>query len=210
LIAESATSDFTLIRLQQTPSSQFKVYYAGWDVRGLESSCGAGIHHPSGHEKRISFYSDPISKTRTSINGSVGAEIETWRVVWSSGVTEPGSSGSGLWNMQHQLVGVLSGGGSACGNPTAPDFYGRLDVAWDTEPSSSQQLKAHLDPDNRGIKTVPGRDPDLEPLPLDTVTSTACSGDGDGGGGGALPGPLAALLLAAALLRLGFSLRNRA
>ncbi len=51
--------------------------------------------------------------------------------MWSQGLTEGGSSGSGLFlNNGHYLVGQLYGGSSLCGSSSGPDFYGRFDVAY--------------------------------------------------------------------------------
>src|SRR5690606_27422856 len=52
------------------------------------------------------------------------------------GTTEPGSSGSGLWNQNGHLIGQLYGGQASCGN-NVNDYYGRFDVSW-------SQLEAHL------------------------------------------------------------------
>ncbi|MBI3846418.1 MAG: hypothetical protein HY292_17455 [Planctomycetes bacterium] len=45
---------------------------------------------------------------------------------WIYGVTEGGSSGSGLFDLNHRLVGQLRGGASSCSNPTGIDDYGKF------------------------------------------------------------------------------------
>ncbi|HEY0979051.1 MAG TPA: hypothetical protein VGE21_16390, partial [Flavobacteriales bacterium] len=56
---------------------------------------------------------------------------DCWRVpVWDVGTTEPGSSGSGLWNANHQLIGQLYGGQASCDN-NVNDYYGRLSESWE-------------------------------------------------------------------------------
>jgi hypothetical protein len=69
--------------------------------------------------------------------------------VWDDGVTAQGSSGSGLFTAQKQLVGQLCCGESFCDSPRAPDDYGRFDVAYD------RVLRPHL-----GDGTQPGTEPD--------------------------------------------------
>jgi hypothetical protein len=81
-------------------------------------------------------------------------------VVWSAGVTEPGSSGSGIWNpSNHRLIGTLSGGGSDCTTPSSPDCYGKFSVAWASGSSSADRLRDWLDPLNTGVTGVDGNDP---------------------------------------------------
>ena len=74
------------------------------------------------------------------------------------GTTEGGSSGSGLWNESHRLIGQLQGGFAACGNDD-PDWYGRFDVSWDGA-SSASRLRDWLDPDASNVSFLDGREPD--------------------------------------------------
>ena len=164
-VADNTASDFTLVRLAQTPPAEFNIYYAGFDISGVPPQSGAGIHHPQGDEKRISLYDTPATQAQANIEGRT---VDAWRVNWSQGTTEQGSSGSGLWNQDHRLIGVLSGGEASCDNRGGNDFYGRLDVAWTAEPQAAGQLKAHLDPDDSGVTSVPGRDPTRAADPVTT------------------------------------------
>jgi lysyl endopeptidase len=67
-----------------------------------------------------------ITATSSNIDG-LGP---CYRVQWSTGVTEGGSSGSGLFtrssNGTYQLRGGLYGGLSFCSNPTANVYYSRF------------------------------------------------------------------------------------
>lgn len=177
-IADDSRSDFTLVQLSQTPPPEFKVYYAGWNVGGSAPQSGVSIHHPAGNEKRISVYDSPATASDVVVSG---VPVQAWQVRWARGVTEQGSSGGGLWDQNHQLVGVLSGGDSSCENPGGSDYYGRLNVAWTANPTPDGQLKAHLDPNNSGKTTLAGRDP--------TVAVPGMGSDSGSGvllGGGAL------------------------
>ncbi len=150
--------DFALIELVATPDPSYNVYYAGWDRSGLAPVGCVGIHHPNADEKSISF----ATGTLTTVNSCIGSGGSSthWRVIWTSGVTEEGSSGSGIWDPNtHRLVGTLSGGGSSCSTPSSADCYGKFSVSWASGKSSADRLMDWLDPLNTGATSVPGMDP---------------------------------------------------
>lgn len=171
LLATSAESDFTLLVLgsqssPQIPPASFEPYWSGWDVGTTPAQSGVSVHHPSGDEKSISLFNEPaVSFDNVNIDGN---EVDSWRVVWSQGTTEQGSSGSGLWNETGRVVGVLAGGSASCNAQDQPDFYGRLNVAWQSQASCGAQLKCWLDPDNSGTIRLDGRDLDGTPNPTPT------------------------------------------
>ena len=151
--------DFALIELEDIPDAAFRVYYSGWDRSGVAPAGGVGIHHPAWDVKAISFSSNAV----TTVNNCIGPITTNthWQVVWSLGITEGGSSGSGLWDpANHKLVGTLSGGGVSCSTPTYPDCYGKLSVAWDGG-SPAERLRDWLDAQNTGVASVAGVDPML-------------------------------------------------
>ena len=198
-LADDVRSDFTLLRLAATPPQAYHVRLAGWNVTGATTASGASIHHPSGDEKSVSLHSTAPVRARATIGPQ--RTVEAWEVEWSAGTTEQGSSGAGLWDANHQVIGVLSGGTASCDNPSGHDFYGRLEEAWTAGSAADSQLKAHLDPDGTCIAAVPGRDPGSEPAELDTALRN-CGSSSAGGGEydiGALGVPA---LLAFALLLL--------
>ena len=152
--------DFALIELDEMPDSSFGVFYSGWDRSGIAPGGGAGIHQPEASVKTISFSSNTLATVNSCIG--TGGTNTHWQVIWSAGVTEPGSSGSGFWDAAtHLLVGTLSGGSSSCLNPTGPDCYGKFSVAWAGGDSASNRLSDWLDPQNTGVTSVPGMDPAL-------------------------------------------------
>jgi hypothetical protein len=127
LMVTGTTSDFTLLRFGGVPPG---LYYSGWDANPVGSSSPvAGIHHPQGSHKRISF-----GATNSNCPPSVlGPCANFTGVTWSQGVTEPGSSGSGIWTGtadNAKLVGTLTGGESACDNLSGTDYYGRFSVTY--------------------------------------------------------------------------------
>jgi hypothetical protein len=148
--------DFTLVELDALPDPAFEVYYSGWDRSGNTPQGAVGIHHPRADEKAISFELDPL-ETANSCIGTGGLDTH-WQVTdWDEGTTEPGSSGSGIWDPDtKKLVGFLSGGDAACGNDRF-DCYGKFSVAWDGL-SPDSRLRDWLDPDNTGVSMVEGAD----------------------------------------------------
>ncbi|MEI8356228.1 MAG: serine protease, partial [Deltaproteobacteria bacterium] len=110
-------NDFSFLQLRQAVPRTVK--YAGWTSDSpAKGAAVTGIHHPDGSYKRISF------------GVLYGSEDNWWSVQWQEGVTEPGSSGSPLFNANQQFVGQLQGGDSSCDTPYGIDAYGRFDLSY--------------------------------------------------------------------------------
>jgi hypothetical protein len=207
LIAGDVGSDFTLLRLSAKPASSYDLYYAGFDASGNGATSGVSLHHPEGDIQKISTFSTAVTQQLVPFSNDDGTSrtVQAWQVQWASGVTEPGSSGSGLWNQNHQIIGVLSGGNSSCSTPTDDDYYGRLGVAWTANAAASGQLKAWLDPGNTGQTAIAGAE--ASSLGSGTTTGTTTGGvvsspGGFGSGsGGAFPPALLVLLASLAWRR---------
>jgi hypothetical protein len=124
LTATLATSDGTLLRL--TGAVPGGLFYVGWTSTPVTNGTSvAGVHHPDGSWKRISF-ATATDQSGCSIPGTSSTSVDAH---WSSGVTEGGSSGSGLFRADTmQLIGTLSCGPSACGasDVNLHDGYGRF------------------------------------------------------------------------------------
>ena len=167
--------DFALVELDDVPDPSFNVYYSGWDHSGNAPVGGVGIHHPDCDVKAISFASKPLVTVNSCIG--TGGSATHWQVVWDAGVTEPGSSGSGIWDpATHELVGTLSGGGSACGTPYDPDCYGKFSVAWGLGSSSASRLRDWLDPLNSGVTQLAGTNPIPVPNLLGAASAVVAEG----------------------------------
>lgn len=199
-LARDSESDFTLFTLASSPPSSYGVHYAGWDARsGVGGSSGVGIHHPGGDDKKISSYSSALQQVENAQIDSF--QVDGWEVRWARGVTEQGSSGSGLWNQNHRLVGTLSGGSSSCSNPSGTDIYARFNRAWEANSASSGQLKAHLDPGGTGAMTLDGKNAGGASGAVGGGGSGGGSTSSGGGGGGAFGWPLLLAGLSLAALR---------
>ena len=156
--AGSTPVDMSLLELDDDPDPAYGVYYAGWDRSGVAPSGSVGIHHPRGDEKAISFNTDPLTTVNSCIG--TGGVNSHWLVDnWEDGTTEPGSSGSALFDSSSKLlVGFLSGGGASCDQPLESDCYGKFSFAWDGA-SASERLRDWLDPNATGVTSVAGSDP---------------------------------------------------
>jgi hypothetical protein len=150
--------DMALVELDDVPAEAFDVHYAGWDRSNSQPGGAVAIHHPNTDEKAISFAQSDLDTTASCIGGP-GTPDTHWEVpFWDDGTTEPGSSGSGIWNPQNKrLVGFLSGGLAACGNQEY-DCYGKFAIAWDGG-SASSRLRDWLDPAGTNPPGIDGTDP---------------------------------------------------
>lgn len=176
LRASFAATDFTLLELDDPVPATFNPHWAGWDNRALDFPTVVGIHHPQGHEKRISFENDPITTTSYAQNSVPGDGTHIRVADWDVGTTEGGSSGSPLFNPDQRIIGQLHGGYAACGN-NASDWYGRLSYSWAGGGSPETRLSSWLDPLNSGATTFAGRDaaPDFT-LAATPKTQSICVG----------------------------------
>ncbi|MEO8670651.1 MAG: hypothetical protein ABI411_04995 [Tahibacter sp.] len=198
--AGNTRSDNTLLEFLAPANPAYNLFWAGWDRRDIAAPCSApvdatstvglcaGIHHPNVDEKRITFVE--ANMTSGDISSGVGVH---WHAFWDPtppllpgitppptsvvpGVTEPGSSGSPLYNANQRLIGVLSGGPSACGATGAnlSDFYGKLAHAWEGGGTATTALKSYLDPAGAGTAdTVDGIGQCTQPATPTGVTATA-------------------------------------
>lgn len=112
-------NDHCFLRIRK--ESPGGVFYEGWTTGtpgGIDPPTLTGIHHPSGSFKRISFGNRDDSST------------DYWDIRWYSGVTEPGSSGSPLFDPDHRVMGQLWGGASSCSDLMGIDSYGRFNITY--------------------------------------------------------------------------------
>lgn len=169
--------DSSLIELSSVPPENYNVYWAGWDRSGIAPQGSVGIHHPGVDEKAISFNDDALTTRSSCILGS-GPNDTHWNVDnWEDGTTEPGSSGSGLWDPDnHRLVGFLSGGQAACGN-TQYDCYGRFSEAWDNGGADSVNFKSWLDPSATGVTFIEGSNPNPFSITATPTALAVCQAD---------------------------------
>ncbi len=156
VIAEGVDSDFFLIELTSNPIDFYDVYYSGWNRQNSGVTDTRAIHHPSGDVKKFSEDVNPANPNGNWGGSPAGTH---WIVVWDSGTTEGGSSGSPLYDQNKRIIGDLTGGGASCNNPNAPDYYGSVWYSWDQNGNNSaNQLQPWLDPSNGGAMFIDGTD----------------------------------------------------
>lgn len=154
IVAENTYSDFTLIKLDQNPLPDFNPFFAGWSRSNIASTMSYCIHHPSGDIKKFSVDSNVV--VSSGYVNQPDSLNNHWRVIdWDLGTTEAGSSGSPLFNNQHQITGQLHGGYASCNNNLS-DYYGRFDVSWQYGNTPNSRLKEWLDPSNTDSMAMPG------------------------------------------------------
>jgi len=148
LRAKNAASDFCLVEINSAIPANWDRVWSGWDKTDNFPTFQVGIHHPSGDIMKVCRDDDAATK-------EVNAGAQTWEIVggasggWEMGVTEPGSSGSPLFDQNGRIIGQLYGGLAACSGTNdngAYDYYGRFGVSWDTGGSSATRLMEWLDP----------------------------------------------------------------
>lgn len=151
-------SDYMLLEFSVNPKSRYAVNYLGWDATGAMPNAGVYcIHHPDGDVKKVALaYSAPplTVKTQTRADNPrrfdevQGLPYTDFKLHWDEGVTEAGSSGAPLLNMQSKrIVGQLHGGNSGCstgGDITGPDYFGMLATSWQNPDAGYPTLKSLL------------------------------------------------------------------
>lgn len=123
LVATHQASDISLLMVRGALPPG--VYWSGWMTGappvGTASVC---LHHPNGYPQAISF------GAKTGTSGACSNTPTTFTVNWTVGVTEPGSSGGGLYDeASHMLYGLLSCGTSGCNYAAGWDGFSRWDLA---------------------------------------------------------------------------------
>jgi lysyl endopeptidase len=128
-IYNNASADVLFLRLNDAaPAGSF---FSGWDANPIPiGSSAITIHHPQGDLKKVTQgtvlrYSNP------TVLG--GGNTPFTELQWSSGTTEGGSSGAGLFTfdgVQYLLRGGLWGGTALCTNPSGTDNFSRFDLVY--------------------------------------------------------------------------------
>ena len=132
LLYATESTDTLFVRLLENPPAG--AYFAGWTAGLPTMDMGiTGVHHPAGDLQKVSYGNLKgycLDRDGTSCSTTDATNALFYKLLWTNGVTEGGSSGSGIFNSDARLIGTLFGGKSSCDNPASPDFYGRFDTAY--------------------------------------------------------------------------------
>ncbi|WP_240939198.1 trypsin-like serine protease [Diaphorobacter sp. HDW4A] len=161
LLYSAESPDVTLLRLNDTPPAG--AVFAGWDASSMNRSAAViGLHHPGGDLLKLSSGAIDGAATCTPTgSGNVSCVSDSatsmlgtyYRVKWTLGTTEGGSSGSGLF-YNGSLTGILSSGTGSCFSSQAYTNYARFDVVY---PALKKWLAATTDTGtNPGTSTDTG------------------------------------------------------
>ncbi len=130
MLAESKRLDGQFLRLDRVPVGQYGRAWSGWDARTpLLGDAVQGFHLPAGRPMKTNYGTVIESETTECLDALCVTRYEMQTTVrWDEGVTEGGSSGSGMFyrNLNWRLGGMLSNGTiHTCGKPE----YNRDDFA---------------------------------------------------------------------------------
>ena len=134
LVYTDQDTDVSFMRLNNAPPAG--ALMAGWDA--TPPSIGAAltaVHHPNGDVKKVSLGS--AARFDSPFDFSTNFIVSQWNSI-STGVTEGGSSGSGIFTAvgsppsEYRLRGGLFGGPSSCQASQSElyDYYSRFDLAY--------------------------------------------------------------------------------
>lgn len=158
----SAVADFLLVQMIGNPPTT--AYLAGWNrntnlAQNEDYPRFIGFHHPAGDLKKLVYIENMYANGSFNQTAVPNTHWRTFALNASSGGTEGGSSGSGLFDFEGLLIGDLSGGPGSSG-PCAPmgteADYCKLSYAWENQfdqtstPGAASRLKDWLDPINTG------------------------------------------------------------
>lgn len=151
LLMSHEESDHALLRLSTPrPAAGFVPAFMGWNRSDAPATSSYGIHHPRGDVKKaLEANGAALSSTWNGLWPN-----SHWRTFVSSGVSEPGSSGSPMFNQEGRVVGELHGGSSPACDRSLQAVYGKLAYAWTGGGTSDTRLSDWLDPNDSGAATT--------------------------------------------------------
>ncbi|WP_299369787.1 T9SS type A sorting domain-containing protein [uncultured Porphyromonas sp.] len=154
-------SDGMLLELKDEIPLDYRVYYSGWNATKQTWQSGAGIHHPAGDATKLALYNNSMSTGQWSEGDmekvtALGGKDDQYILMFHTGNTEGGSSGSPLYNEKKEQIGTLTGGIIAICSQDG--YYGRLSSHFSkySDKGDLYHMDMYLDPDKTGQREVAG------------------------------------------------------
>lgn len=156
LVAFNEEHDMCLLRITGVrpgvPQGQcaippsYRPYFAGWNAERDFPVPVIGIHHPKASVRRYNRADEkpPLESYDMATVPVRWVNSHLHIKKWDIGTTAGGSSGSGLFDKNHHLIGALTGGSSFCNSPYN-DYYYALSEVFTGYPDD-KCLKPHLAP----------------------------------------------------------------
>ena len=134
LLSVGTTSDYNLTMIEG--AIRRDLWWQGWDSGAFgNGNVANNISHPDGSWKRFASGTTFATGVGCSIAG-IGPGITG---TWSTGTTEPGSSGSALYDVNRRVRGQLSCANGVCAGASARFYFGPFAT---TYPNISSLLNA--------------------------------------------------------------------
>lgn len=154
-------SDGMLLELKNEIPLDYRVYYSGWNATEQTWQSGAGIHHPAGDATKLALYNKSMSIGQW-VEGNprnpttLGGKDDQYVLMFHTGNTEGGSSGSPLYNEKKEQIATLTGGMIAICSQDG--YYGRLSAHFSkySDKGDLYHMDMYLDPDKTGQREVTG------------------------------------------------------
>lgn len=157
LIAGGQASDFLLVRLLGELPSHQDIVFAGWDRDDLKRpDTSYLIHHPNADIRKLSTCVNDATIHPNQISWTEGYTTPAnhhFRLKFTEGGHQAGSSGGPLYNEDGYLVGQLHGGKAGC-EDINNTYIGRLSKSWDPGDIPQERLKDWLDPDQTNLTRI--------------------------------------------------------
>ena len=174
LTALGQETDFLLLLLDDPIPANLPATFSGWDRRDATvPDTSFLIHHPNADIRKISTAENVATIHPNAISWTEGYSTPAnhhFRIRFTQGGHQAGSSGGPVFNRDGYLVGQLHGGTAGC-EAASNTYAGRLSRSWSLGPTASGRLHDWLDPDGTGVMTLTGI-PNILPSDIITVEGT--------------------------------------
>ena len=153
-------NDLLLLELKTSIPESIRPFYLGWDRTGAPPGRSVNIHHPLADVKKITVIDTSAYVFNSAIrwdNGVLTPANHHFRLDYSTGTFETGSSGSAMIDTSGRMVAQLHGGGSGC--ESSFGYFARFSMSWEGGGAAENRLQDWLDPGGLGAMTLDGLDP---------------------------------------------------